>query len=71
MTLIQISSKDTPCMFVCSFVQLCATLWTVAHQDPLSMGILQDKNTEVGCHALLQWIFPIQGSNLCLLCLLH
>ena len=24
------------------------------------------KNTEVDCHALLQEIFPIQGSNLCL-----
>ena len=29
------------------------------------------KNTEVGCHALLQGIFPIQRSNLWLLCLLH
>ena len=29
------------------------------------------KNTGVGCHALLQGIFPIQGSNPCLLCLLH
>ena len=25
------------------------------------------KNTEVGCHFLLQGIFPTQGSNLCLL----
>ena len=25
----------------------------------------------MGCHALLQGIFPVQGSNLCLLCLLH
>ena len=25
------------------------------------------KNTEVGCHSLLQGIFPIQGSNPCLL----
>ena len=25
------------------------------------------KNTGVGCHALLQGIFPTQGSNLCLL----
>ena len=40
--------------------QLCATLWTVAHQAPLrdSPG-----NTGVGCHALLQGIFPIQESN--------
>ena len=29
------------------------------------------KNTWVGCHALLQGIFQIQGSNPCLLCLLH
>ena len=29
------------------------------------------KNTGVGCHALLQGIFPNQGSNLHLLCLLH
>ena len=29
------------------------------------------KNTGVGCHALLQGIFPTQGSNLCLPCLLH
>ena len=29
------------------------------------------KNAGVGCHFLLQGIFPTQGSNLCLLCLLH
>ena len=29
------------------------------------------KNTEVGCHALLQGNFPIQRSNLSLFCLLH
>ena len=29
------------------------------------------KNTGVGCHALLQGIFPTQGSNSHLLCLLH
>ena len=29
------------------------------------------KNTWVGCHALLQGIFPTQGLNLCLLRLLH
>ena len=27
------------------------------------MGILQAKNTGVGCHTLLQGIFPTQGSN--------
>ena len=29
------------------------------------------KNTRVGCHFLLQGIFPTQGSNLCLLCVLR
>ena len=29
------------------------------------------KNSGVGCHALLQGIFPTQGLNPCLLCLLH
>ena len=29
------------------------------------------KNTGVGCHSLLQGIFPIQGLKLGLLCLLH
>ena len=33
-------------------------------------GILHGKNTGVGCHALLQGIFPTQGLNLCLLLLL-
>ena len=27
-------------------------------------GILQARNTEVGCHSFLQGIFPTQGSNL-------
>ena len=47
-----------------------ATPWTVARQAPLSMGFPR-QNTGVGCHALLQGIFPTQGSNPCLLCLLH
>ena len=29
------------------------------------------KDTGMGCHYLLQGIFPTQGSNLCLLHLLH
>ena len=47
-----------------------ATPWTVDCQAPLSMDF-PGNNTEVGCHALLQEIFLTQGSNLCLLCLLH
>ena len=50
-----------------SRVQLFATLWTVACQAPLSMGDSPGKNTGVGCHALLQGIFPTQRLNLSLL----
>ena len=34
-------------------------------------GISQAENTAVGCHFLLQGIFPTQELNPCLLCLLH
>ena len=44
-------------------VQLFVTPWTIACQALLSMGILQAKNTGVGCHTLLQGIFPTQGLN--------
>ena len=44
--------------------------WTIAHQAPLSMEFSR-KNNGVGCHFLLQRIFPTQGSVLYLLCLLH
>ena len=49
--------------------KLCLTLatpWTVACQSPLSMDF-PGKNTVVGCHFLLQRIFPTQGLNLGLL----
>ena len=45
-------------------------LWSVARQAPLYVGF-SSKNTEVCCHFLFQGIFPTQGSNLHLLCLLH
>ena len=55
------------CMLSCfSRVQLSHTLWTVACQTPLSIG-LSSKNTGVGSYFLLQEIFSTQGSNLCLL----
>ena len=44
-------------------LNLLVTLWTAAARLPwsrYSMG----KNTGVSCHALLQGIFPSQGSNL-------
>ena len=41
---------------------------TVAHQAPLeNPRDSPGKNTGVGCHSLLQGIFPAQGSNSCLL----
>ena len=46
--------------------RLFVTTWTVARQAPLSWDSL-GKNTGVGCHFLLQGIFPTQGSNLDLL----
>ena len=48
------------------------TPWTVDHQPGSSVhGILQAWNTGAGGHFLLQGLFPTQGSNLHLLCLLH
>ena len=41
------------------------TLWTVAHQA-LCPWDFPGRNTRVGCHFLLQGIFPTQGSNSCL-----
>ena len=54
-------------------LQSCPTLcdpWAVAHQAPLSMGFSR-QNVRVGCHTLLQSIFPVQGSNLrlCIYCI--
>ena len=46
-------------------VQLCATLWIVACPPRLLCPwYFPSKNTGVGCHFLLQSIFPIQGSNM-------
>ena len=62
------------CMHVCSVASVVfysATLCPVARQASLSMGFSRQEYCEVGCRALLQGIFLIQGSNLCLLSLLH
>ena len=60
-------------IMLCSVSQSCLTLWdpwTAAHQAPMSMEF-SSKNTRLGCHFLLQGIILTQGSNPCLLCLLH
>ena len=60
------------CVYAQSF-QSClilVTLWTAAHEAPLSMGFSRQEYCS-GCHALLQGIFPTQGLNLHLLHLLY
>ena len=55
-------------------LQLCPTLCNpMDYSLPGSFvhGILQARILSVGCHFLLQRIFPIQRSNPHLLCLLH
>ena len=45
-----------------SCVQLFVTPWTVVCQDTLSMGFSsQEYCCQMGCHSLLQGIFPTQG----------
>ena len=53
-----------------SHVRLFVMLRTVARLAALSMGFSRQE-TGMGCHLLLQGIFPTQGSNSQLLCLLH
>ena len=50
------------CAVLCLVTQLRLCNLKVCSQAPLSMDS-PGKNTGVGCHALLQGIFPIQGSN--------
>ena len=59
---------------VCSVAQSCLTLCDPMDCSPPGSSVHGDspgKNTGVGWHALLQGIFPTQGWNLSLLCLLH
>ena len=53
-------------MCVCLVAQLCLTLCNLMDCSPTGFSVHGDSpgmNTEVGCHALLQGIFPTQGSN--------
>ena len=55
-------------------LQLCLTLCDPMDHSPPGSFVHEDspgKNAGVGCHALLQGIFLTQGSNPCLLFLLH
>ena len=54
-----------------SHVHLFVTLWTITCQVPLTMGFSwQEYWNGLPC-GFLQKIFPTQGLNSCLLCLLH
>ena len=53
-----------------SHFQLFVTLWTLAHQAPLSMEFSQQEYWS-GLPFLLQGTFPTQGTKPHLLCLLH
>ena len=53
-----------------SHVQLFSTLWTVAHQAPLSMDFSRQEYW-TGLHFMLQGLFPTQRSNPHLLHHLH
>ena len=51
---------------MCLVTQSCPTLCDPIDYSPLGSSVHGDspgKNTGVGCHALLQGIFPAQGSN--------
>ena len=55
--------------YLCLFDESCPTLWDPMDCSPPGSSVHGDstgKNTGVGCHALLQEIFPIQGSTPCL-----
>ena len=69
------SPPGSPILFFdVRLLQSCPTCFDPMHCSPPGFSVLGDspgKNTEVSCLALLQGIFPAQGSNLCLLRLVH
>ena len=58
----QHSFQLRPCVVNHSVMSDFETPWTIAHQAPLSMGFSRQEHCS-DCHALLQGIFPTQGSN--------
>ena len=72
-----IHATFTPEQSVCvcaKSLQSCPTLCDPMDCSPPGSsvhGVSLGKNIGAGCHALLQGIFPTQGSNSSLLCLLH
>ena len=59
---------------MCVLTQSCLTLCNPMDCLPPGSSVHESssgKNNGVGCHAFLQGIFPTQGPNLSLFCLLH
>ena len=57
--------------YMCAkLLQSCPTVCDPMDCSPPGSSV-HGKKTRVVCHALLQGIFPTQGLNLCLVCLLH
>ena len=53
-------------IMLCLFTRLCLTLCNPVNCSPpgsSAHGVSPGKNTGVGCHALLEGIFPTRGSN--------
>ena len=66
----------TKIILMCVYAKLLQSCLTVQPYGLQPAGLLcpwdsPGKNTGMGCHALLQWIFPTQGLNPRLSCLLH
>ena len=53
--------NDYAMLSCCRHVWLCKAPWTIARQA--SLWGTPSNNTRVGCHIILQRIFPTQGSN--------
>ena len=59
-------TREFPLLCCCLVTRLCPTLCDPTDCSPPGSSVHVDspgKNTGVGCHALLQGIFPTQGSN--------
>ena len=65
--------KDVLCVSMCvKSLQSCPTLCdSMDYSLPGSSVHGTPQERILGCHALLQGIFPTQGLNPCILCLLH
>ena len=63
---ISLPNLNSGLLVLCLVAQLCPTLCDTMGCSPPGSSVHRDspgKNTGVGCHALLQGIFPTQGSN--------